>query len=228
MQQRTDILVATAVRDNAAWCASLCAAHGITSDVIDGVWRAHAPTPEGYPEAVTLEPGLDPESVLAALPKWATSVKDSFADIDLTGGRFRVLLGGRWVARASRAASSEPGALDGAVLAPVHGERELSEWATAHGNAGAFRPPLLDDPTVVILGGRDCGAVVSGAVVSVGSDAVGLSNVFGAASVYQAAAAEAERQFPGRPIVGWESDGDLAAPLAAGFSVIGPLRVWAR
>jgi hypothetical protein len=59
--------------------------------------------------------------------------------------------------------------------------------------------------------------------VSVGGDAVGLSNVFGTTSVYQAAA-EAERRFPGRPIVGWESDDDLAAPLASGFSVIGPLR----
>lgn len=228
MQQRTDTLVAAAVRDNAEWCSSLCAAHGIASDVIDGIWRAHAPTPEGYPEAVTLEPGLDPASVLAALPEWATSVKDSFADIDLTGGRFRVLLGGRWVARASRNAGSEPGALDGAVLTPVRGERELAEWATAHGNSGAFRPPLLDDPTVVILGGRDRGRVDSGAVVSTGGDAVGLSNVFGPASVYEAAAAEAERRFPGRPVVGWEADDDLEGPLAAGFSVIGPLRVWAR
>jgi hypothetical protein len=46
MQQRTVSLLAIAARDNAAWCASLCAAHGIASEIADGFWRAHAPTPE--------------------------------------------------------------------------------------------------------------------------------------------------------------------------------------
>jgi hypothetical protein len=33
---------------------------------------------------------------------------------------------------------------------------------------------------------------------------------------------------PGLPIVGYESGKDLAAARRAGFTVLGPLRVWAR
>jgi len=33
---------------------------------------------------------------------------------------------------------------------------------------------------------------------------------------------------PGLPIVGYEQGKDLAAARAAGFRVLGPLRIWAR
>lgn len=222
---------AIAARDNAAWCASVCAAHGIGSDEAEGVWRADAPTPAGYPEAVTLEPGLDPEVVLAALPTGSTSVKDSFADVDLTAGGFRVQFEAQWIMLPASGPSAGAAGIDGPdlpVLTPIRTPGHLAEWAASHGGTAAFASALLDDPTVVILGERRGGAVVAGAILSVGENVIGMSNVFGAASVYPAAAADARRRRPGRPVVGWETDGDLAAPLAAGFHRIGPLRVWLR
>ena len=69
---------------------------------------------------------------------------------------------------------------------------------------------------------------VAGAVLTDSGDVVGVSNVFGGASAYDAVTAEAARRFPGRTLVGWETGDDLADATAAGFRAIGDLRVWVR
>lgn len=246
MPNRHHALVEAAARNNASWCAAVCTAHGVASGDGAGVWSAGAPTPDGYPEAVTLAPGLDPARVLASLAPGATSVKDSFADVDLSAHGFHVLFDAQWIGQDARSAAvaaaaggravgpgdSEPADVDrdgDLAFERVRSAGVLGHWAAAHGNRAAFVPALLDDPAVAVLGVRTGDDFTAGAILNGSGDAVGVSNTFGpAASVYRAVGTEAQRRFPGLPVVGWESADDLAAPLAAGFAAIGPLRVWVR
>ncbi len=229
MPQHSTPRSAAGARNNAQWCAAVGRALGIPSTTDAGLWRAHAPMPPGYPEAVTLEPRLAAEHVVSRLPRGASSVKDSFADLNLSPFGFEVLFDARWIALEPPATTEDPATAGGGIrFDRVDTPAALGEWARAHGNAEAFASPLLDDPAVLIVGARRRGAFVAGAALNDSEDAVGLSNVFGPAhSGYAAAVVLAAERHPALPIVGWELSGELAAAQAAGFAVVGALRVWA-
>lgn len=224
---------AAGARNNAQWCAAVGRSLGIPSTTDAGMWVAHAPMPPGYPEAVSLEPRLAAEDVISRLPHGASSVKDSFADLDLSPFGFEMLFDARWIARGPLeplGATEDPEA-DGSGIRfdRVDTPAALGEWARAHGNREAFASPLLDDPAVLIVGARREGELVAGAALNDSEDAVGLSNVFGpVGACYRAAVVLAAERHPGRPIVGWEPRDQLAAARGAGFAVVGTLRVWAR
>lgn len=57
------------------------------------------------PDAVTLVPGADPVALAARIDTAApgAAVKDSFADLDLTEGGFRVLFEAQWIHRPASA-----------------------------------------------------------------------------------------------------------------------------
>ena len=221
-----------AARNNAEWCRAVCASHGIASRIEGGIWSAQAPTPVGYPEAVTLAPGIDAAAIVAALPVGASSIKDSFADVDLTPFGFEVLFDATWII--DDGSSTVPtGGAQGSTrpsLEAIRTPSDLATWAWAHGLRDAFAPALLDDPDIVILGARGRGGeFVAGAVLNRTEEVVGLSNVFdGGSELVASARDEAGRRWPGRPIVGYEDGEALDAALAAGFRTVGPLRVWHR
>ena len=116
----------------------------------------------------------------------------------------------------------------------------LAVWADDHGGGPTFRPALLDEPSVVVLAAHDAdGRRVGGAVATVAREAVGISNVF-VSGKHAAGAPEEDRfgeafagatgaiakRFPDRAIVGYLSSSRLAAARAAGYDLIGPMRVW--
>jgi hypothetical protein len=229
MPQHAGRVVTVAARNNAAWCATVGRHHAIESDVANGIWRAGSVMPTGYPEAVTLEQGIERATVLAALPADARSIKDSFADLDLSNDGFRVLFDAKWIALDTAGMPSQEGPGGELRLEHVRSPALLQRWAAAHGNRDAFASGLLDDPAIAILAARSGNAVSGGAILNDGEGAIGMSNVFGPApSVYRAAVAQARARFPDRRVVGWEPDHELAAPLAAGFGIVGALRVWVR
>jgi len=105
-------------------------------------------------------------------------------------------------------------------------------WQVASGLTGAFRPALLSSPAVQFLAGRDTEKIVAGAIANHSGPVVGVSNVFTAGmdvnSVWVGLAAALAEIFPGVSLVGYEHGADLAAALSAGFTAIGPLRVWQK
>ncbi|MFF2389236.1 hypothetical protein [Agromyces sp. NPDC058104] len=108
-------LARLAARDNADWCRTVAASHGIASGfALDGaLWLAESPTPCGYPEAVTLEAGLDSSAVLAELatrsPE-ASSLKDSFADLELASAGWAAPVRGEPDRGRPRGVRARPGA----------------------------------------------------------------------------------------------------------------------
>ncbi|MFD5317760.1 hypothetical protein [Streptomyces sp. NPDC127098] len=232
----TPRIQAAAARNNAEWCAAVCRSHGIAGDFGDTVWSSARRTHPYYPDAVTLRPDARPADVLAGIDTASPgcSVKDSFAALDLTPHGFAELFTARWIHRPAAAPAPMPASLR---VERVSSASELGDWQTAwHGGdvtADVFRPPLLDDPSVVVLALHDGRDLAGGAVLNHGSGVVGVSNLFAVdaadlAAVWPATVTAAAARFPGLPLVGYEHADDLAPALASGFTELGPLRVWLR
>ncbi|MET9763176.1 hypothetical protein ABZ016_29750 [Streptomyces sp. NPDC006372] len=233
-------LVRSAARNNAEWCAAMCRAHGVAEEFGREAWVAAGRTPAYYPEAVTLAPGADRNALVAGIDTTSpgASVKDSFADLDLTGAGFRVLFDARWIHRPAGAAAPHTAEEASGLSWDVVGDPDaLRAWALAWADggedAGLFRAGLLADPGTYVLSGRPArgGRVVAGAVVTRSGQAVGVSNVFARDGHEPDAAWSAlphvlGRLFPTLAVVGYEHGDDLAAALRHGFEQVGPLRVW--
>ena len=208
-----------AVQDNAAWCAAVARACGAGSRAGERWWAADGPMPPFFPDVVTTAPALTAQE----LPRRPGTVKDSFADCDLSPLGRSVLLEGRWLVLTD-AGSTDPGSTDAG---------STDAGAAVEAAPGAMPPGALDwavlhrDPDVRLLAVPGHGT----AVLSLGGPACGISTVTApdaaaTAAVWRAAAAHARRAFPDRPVVGWDPVEDVPALLAAGFADVGGLRVW--
>ncbi|QTE02805.1 hypothetical protein S1361_36065 [Streptomyces cyanogenus] len=226
-------MVRAAARNNAEWCAVMSRSHGLVGEFGAEAWAAPARTPRYYPDAVTLAPGADPAVLAARIDTAApgASVKDSFADLDLTEAGFQVLFEAQWIHRAA----SPPATASALAWAVADTPDTLRAWALAwddgDGDADLFRPELLDDLATFVLAGRDPGGrVVAGAVASRSDQVVGISNVFasdgGPDAAWPGVLAAVHRLFPDSPVVGYEHGDGLEAAVRHGFEPVGPLRIW--
>jgi hypothetical protein len=229
---RTSDLLAAAVADNAAWCEIVCAAQELAVRRDGAVWSVTSRSPDGYPDAITLSAGQDPSAVLRHIDTGpGCSVKDSYADVDLSPHGFELLFNATWIARTD-GVHERFGLVADLGWELIRDEAALAGWAAAHGLTEAFRPGLLSRDEVRILGRRAGGGFDAGAVATATGPVVGLSNVFcrnGDPGRAYAEAVDAARScYPARAVVGYESGEDLDHALAAGFRPIGPLRVWIK
>ncbi|AEW98726.1 hypothetical protein [Streptantibioticus cattleyicolor] len=228
-------LVQAAARNNAEWCAVMSRSHGLSSSFGRQAWSAPVRTPLYYPDAVTLVPGADRADLLARIDTGVpgASVKDSFADLDLTPAGFQVLFDAQWIHRPASAPAAAPDLAWGVVDSPEMLRAWALAWDDGGSNADLFRPELLDDAaTFVLAGRRDDGRVVSGAVASRSGHVVGISNVFalegGSDAAWPAVLDAVYWLFPALPVVGYEHGEDLNTAVRHGFEAIGPLRIWQR
>ena len=217
----------TAVHNNACWCDIVCRSHRVATVLSEQMWMAPQGSPRLYPDAVTLVPRLVAEVVLSPIDTSpGCSVKDSFADLDLSAHGFIVLLDAQWIFRAP--VSPPTGPRLGWQL--ITSGEDLKAWAVAADLEGIIRPELIRDPTVRVLAVRDEHTVTAGAIINQTGATVGISNVFTTAatriSVWRDLPAVIGDVFPGAPIVGYEHPSALAAATASGFEPIAPLRVW--
>jgi hypothetical protein len=224
-----DDRVIAAAQNNAEWCDIVCRSHGLPTLMSELMWIAPAGSPRLYPDAVTLAPRVPVDSVLSQIHTGPScSVKDSFADLDLSGHGFTVLFDAHWFFR-------EPGRPRRHVPSGwqlITTDEDFQRWAVAADLTGIIRPELLHEQAVRILAVHRERAVAAGAIVNRSGKTVGLSNVFTTANApallwrdLPAAIAEA---FGGVPIVGYEHDRRLVAAADGGFEAIGPLRVWLK
>ncbi|MFJ3882232.1 hypothetical protein ACIPW5_32900 [Streptomyces sp. NPDC090077] len=221
-------LRAAAARNNAEWCAAVSRSGRFR----DALWSSPRRTPPLYPDAVTLAPDASAAEVLAGVDTSAPgcSVKDSFAALDLAPAGFEVLFEAQWIHRAAGTAAPTGTRLQWAEL---ESPGELAAWETAwdgEESTGLFHEGLLREG-IVFLAGRSGARITAGAVVSTGGGVVGVSNVFAhddadADATWAAALDAAARHWPGLPVVGYEHGEDLDTAVRAGFTPLGPLRIW--
>jgi hypothetical protein len=227
-------LIAMAARNNADWCDAFCDLHGIRGEFGHDGWASIARTPRYYPDAVTLVRSVDPAELLSRVdPSSGCSVKDSYADLDLTPWGFEVLFDAFWIHRARGSRLGQTGRLS---WEPVRDDAELAAWEAAWGSdptaPRAFLPGLLGRDDVAILAARKSDAIVAGAILNSAAGVIGLSNVFAAdldpADAFASAATKAGRLWPGHELVGYQAGTSLDAAVRAGFEPIGRLVVWIK
>lgn len=236
-----------AARNNALWCDTICRAHGIPTEIHAQLWLCRQPVPRFYPNAVTFANPTADSAQLAhihkllaeALPPSA-GVKDSFCTLDLAPIGFHLLFEATWIWRESRPQIDRTVAQADWFM--VRDANELAKWEAAWNGPPAseqsvpptriFPSALLADPDIAFIAASIGGRIVAGAIVNRTDDVIGLSNVFapeGAAARFWPGCIEAAMDvFAGRPLVGYESGGELAIALALGFEAVGPLRIWVR
>lgn len=191
-----------AVRNNAAWCELVCAAHGSPGRFGPRAWTNRRRTPQYYPDAISLTSDATVDDVLDGIDASSgASVKDSFATLDLSGAGFSVLFEARWIHRRA----GTPGEVWDVVEDPAM----LPE--------GVFHPDLTRGGTVTMLRDRrgNC------AVLNVSDSVVGVTNVSGD-DPWPGIVAMAARLHPGRDLVGYEDE------VPEGFEAIGPLSIWLK
>jgi hypothetical protein len=213
-----------AADNNARWCDLVCRSHGLATRFVDDLWIVVDEAPPFYPDAVTLGPRAD---VLGHLPEAASGVKDSFACLDLAPAGFRVLFDASWILQRSPRIATPT-----LRWSPVGDADELRGWTRAAELEGIIRAELLADPAVRIFAGRndERGPIVAGVIANATGSVVGVSNVFGEEPqvVWHDLQGVVAAAFPGRPLVGYEHGDPLGHAGEAGFSAIGPLRIWVR
>jgi hypothetical protein len=92
--------VEAAALNNAEWCHAFCRTHRIDGCFDEMAWTSAERTPPYYPDAVTLARGCSVESLLSRVDRSAgCSIKDSFADLDLSADGFEVLLAAEWLSQ---------------------------------------------------------------------------------------------------------------------------------
>ncbi|KQR10327.1 hypothetical protein [Cellulomonas sp. Leaf334] len=219
-----------AAANNAAWCDVVCRAHGLPTTTGAGLWSTPRRSPDGYPDAATLRPGVPVADVLGSVDDApGASVKDSFADLDLAPHGWTVLFEAQWLTRASGPPTTPelPWRTVDRALLPL--------WLAAHGSA-AITSDVVDDPAVRLLLAADEDGPLAVAALNLSgtSDAtvVGVSNVHAVREaplrVWSDLAAVARRELGAHPLVGYEAGPDLDPAVAVGFAAVGPLRVWVR
>lgn len=226
-------MVRAAARNNAEWCAAMSRSHGLAGEFGPQAWTAPVRTPLYYPDAVTLTPGADPAALTARIDTTTpgASVKDSFADLDLSEAGCHVLFEAQWIHRPASAPAVAPVRAWDVARDPDTLRAWALAWDEGNGTADLFRPELLDDPATFVLAGRSpSGRVVAGAVASRSDQVVGISNVFapdgGPDAAWPGVLEAVHRLFPTVPVVGYEHGDDLAVAVRHGFEPVGPLRVW--
>ncbi|WP_406120439.1 hypothetical protein [Streptomyces canus] len=225
-------VIRAAARNNAEWCASMSRSHGLAGEFGLQAWAVPSRPPLYYPDAVTLVPETDAAALVDRIDTAAPGacVKDSFADLDLTGAGFKVLFDAQWIHRPASAPTTSPDLAWGVVSSPDMLRTWALAWDDGDGNAGLFRPELLDDPATFVLVGHSAdGLVAAGAVASRNDHVVGISNVFavegGADRAWPVVLDAVHQLFPTLPVVGYEHGADLHAAVRHGFEAAGPLRV---
>jgi hypothetical protein len=229
----------SAVTNNAAWCDAICRAHGQPGEFHDSAWVNRGPTPEFYPNVISLADGLAPmrhvEQLLASglLGQWG--VKDSFGALPLGSLGFSLLFEGSWIWREPAGSERKPTRPSGWRC--VSGAEELAKWEQAwsqkptSGAPRIFPDSLLHEPGVLMLSQVMRGRIVGGLMANRTDAVVGISNRFGSADVEAellAGLALVEKRFPGLPLVGYELDDGMGLAARVGFGRVGALRVWVR
>jgi hypothetical protein len=230
-------LLHAAVLNNARWCDAVCRSHGYPGEFGGRLWISVGDALPFYPNAITLSPDVTAAEATSGQGPWGPwnpsrlySIKDSFARLDLAPHGLTPLFDATWIAMPAPAGGDEP-SWD-VVTNPGDLVRWEAAWAGGADVFGLFPPALLDDPDCVVLACRQDGIQVGGAIAFTAGGVIGISNVFKSEMadglLWEGVVRAVAELRPGLPIVGYERGEDLAAAQRAGFTALGPLRVWAR
>lgn len=224
------IRVQEAALNNAEWCHAFCRTHGIAGRFDAYAWSSAHRAPPFYPDAVSLVSGCSAARLVSRVDASpGCSIKDSFADLDLSACGFEVLLAAEWLCR-----DQTYGPNLSKCWLPVAGEEELERWEAAWGESPKprpfFRRELLIDTRIKIFARADGARLRAGAIANRSRGVIGLTNVFDLEgdleSAWSEGASAAQAVWGPMPVVGYDEGESLEAAHRAGFKTIGSLAIW--
>jgi hypothetical protein len=191
-----DDRLSRAAANNAHWCRTVCAAHGMASRFFDDYWLLEAgSTLPLYPNLATLrEEGSDAQLACieqhhrSGFTPW--SVKDSFSRLDLRPMGFDVLFDAEWFFgppdAPTQGGAGENGGGQPGTCQRVGSVAELRAWETAWAQRTrdwsfgdcVFPPGLLHEERIAFLFARGDTGIRAGLVANCDAGVVGLSNAF--------------------------------------------------
>lgn len=223
----------TAANNNADLYVAMFAAHGLRHTRKPYAFVGHDRPPPFYSNLTVLAPDQI-KDVIHELTQIAREfpngmgLKDSFCQLDLTANGFKTLFEASWIWRAP---VREPTPQN---WHRIDTDADLKLWEDAWKATGSptdqrmFKSTMLDLPDFHFLGHRTNGSYQAGCIANVSNGCIGLSNVFSTkthSDFFAQAAAAAGAINPTLPLAGYESGDTLRDVTAAGFDLIGDLRI---
>ena len=226
-------LLLAAIEDNISWCRTICASHHSEERNSESAWANLAPSPPYYPNIITRRPNAQADVVQLVQEvrqngnSGSWSIKDSFADLDLSSLGFSAMIEGRWFGRIPprRRDASEH------VWETVRQPEQLLSWEQAWGGSAEeriFKDSLLNDRRIRFWVMQRQGDIGAGCITFSSGSVTGLSNWFSirGESVFDLGIMSAIADTrAGTPVVCWAAD-DAANFLGSGFTPLGRLQVW--
>jgi hypothetical protein len=205
-----------AVDASAQWYDDVFAALAIPATRGEQLWVAGAEPPRWHSAVKTLCPDVSTATVIEAMSPFVHgTVADSFGDQDLHDDGFELLIDASWLHLAAPEPARAPGGWH--VVADRTGR---GAWNTAHGT------DVPEHLRITLLGRYDDHRLVAGAALNDADASCGISNTWGAEWPDVVRVAASLR--PGADLTAYAHGADRDAAVEAGFSPVGPQRVWIR
>ncbi len=203
--------IAQMAANNAAWIDMAVSALGINGEFTPILWQSTSDMPPIFPNADTLG-GTDSEKMaaieqlVAARSGRIVAVKDSWAQLDLTGLGFEILFEAQWLYREAQPLTPSTGELQ---IEPITTAEGLREFALACNGPDipidVYSPKLLLRTDVMWLVGKQDDCIVAGATAVRAHGLNGINNVFGTTDTHkQQMIGAAVNVFPEQPACGYE------------------------
>ncbi len=232
-------LLNQAIRNNAEWCDIVCRSHNLKGVFTDNFWLIKSDVPKYYPNVITLAPTTNSDKTIEFLEDFTSnervnwSVKDSFAELDLMGIGFSKLFDASWI----KAPRPNLEILNNHEVSwkIIARDEDLISWETAWSDStssGLFKPVILENTFAAFIAAYKDNEIVAGAIANKSEGVVGISNIFfpdnNSNYYWNGFLAQIDKQFPGRPVVGYEGGGELEYAKIAGCQVLGSLAIWVK
>lgn len=218
----------TAVLNNVVWCGIVCDTHGISQTSKENVWGLMSKAPAFYPDIVTSNKEVTEDEIIDFIgSREIFSIKDSYANLDLSPIGFKILFEAEWIYH-KPIYNFNFFQSDWRVITT---ESDLAKWTKIQGTGNVIKPILLkrEDVRIFMLEKKDG---ISGFIANIGAGAVGITNIFSSEhtieDLWSTLPKVVSNEFPGLPLVGYEQDGNLTVAIQSGWASIGPLRVWIK
>ncbi len=218
-----------AAGNNADLCAAIMAANGLRTERDDLAYYCVDTPPPYYPKLVTLKPMVASE--LIARISGLSGIKDSFSSLDESALGLRVAFEASWIW--SDAQSRELPTQWVRIDSPSGLLRWHKAWnGNNESDHVVFPSQCLNDSNLFFLARISGTNIEAGCLANLSTDVIGMSNVFSTQasdrSIYSEALAAVSSVGGGLPVAGYEQGDDLTCACAAGFQVVGPLRILVR
>ncbi|MFJ8263563.1 hypothetical protein ACIQ4I_16750 [Rummeliibacillus sp. NPDC094406] len=217
-----------AVLNNIAWCQIICITHGIVGISKKNIWGLHSKAPTFYPEVITSDKRATIEEVKYFIENGkVSSIKDSYANLNLTPLGFDILFEAEWIVH-EPILDFEPIQTNWRIITT---EKDLKKWNGASELENVIKSELLKQQNVKIFICETKDGI-SGFIANLSEGVVGISNVFSIGyeekKLWRDIPKIISKEFPKLSMVGYEHNSSLIVAKSSGWEAIGPLRVWIK